>query len=126
MTEVYVVTTGQYEDYHIVGVYTEKEVADKIAALDADAEVETRLLDQKAYEIKQGFAPWEVMMAKDGVVIKAITGRKVNYERALAGVFGFNYSGHLGLEMFAKDREYAIRITDGLRKDLLANGDWPN
>ena len=60
MTEgsVYLVTVGSYSDYHVVGVYTDKHLADRLAQ-SLDVEVEVYPVNPKAHELNQGLTPWQ-------------------------------------------------------------------
>lgn len=62
----YVVTTGQYSDYSIVGIYSTKELAELAAATITDAnEIEEYELDIAADKLRQGFKPYRVTFDTD-------------------------------------------------------------
>lgn len=71
MTTIYVVTSGQYSDYSIRGVFTTKENAQAyINAFSAKYsefnDVEEYELDQWVDEISRGLIHWRVIMYRDG------------------------------------------------------------
>ncbi len=62
---VYLVTTGEYSDYRVVGVYTNEALAETAAGTmgaTADAEVKEMPLNPAADELNHGLGLWDVTM----------------------------------------------------------------
>jgi hypothetical protein len=64
MTSIYVLTEGDYSDYHIVGVYSTKELAEEAQTLYKDSQIEEYDLDNIP-EHPPGMKAWFVLI-RDG------------------------------------------------------------
>lgn len=63
---VYVVTSGEYSDYRVEGIYSTRELAELAAATITDAnEIEEYELDVAADKLRQGFNPYCVTFDTD-------------------------------------------------------------
>jgi hypothetical protein len=119
---IYVATDGDYSDFHIVGVYESKELAEEIRGVGCD--VEEWNLNTDIYERRQGLKRFGVCMDKDGN-----GARILDYwidPRSPEDVIREYYK--IGLratfEMWARDQEHAIKIANERRVQLIANGQW--
>ena len=59
MTSIYVLTEGSYSDYHVVGVYSTKELAEEAQSLFKDSQIEEYGLDNIP-EHPPGMTAWFV------------------------------------------------------------------
>ena len=125
--EVYVVTDGYYSDRHIVGIYTDKEMADRSMALEGrEAEVEVFTLNPSGEELRQGLTAFEIQMTRTGLVIKseAVAPSWIFNERVISPPrddFGVAF---LRTYVWAKDAEHAVKIANERRSRLIASNQW--
>jgi len=127
MKSVWVVEEGSYSDYHVVGVFSTKENADRIAEL-TDGYVNEWKIDPGIGELNQGREPYSVGMEKDGTVLYVsrniwsyslrITG-KPTVVRSCA-----NPEGVLSGITFATSEEHAVKIANEIREQRIAEGNW--
>mgnify|MGYP003674144367 FL=1 len=75
MTSIYVLTEGSYSDYHIIGVYSTKELAKEAQSLYQDSQIEEYDLDHIP-EHPPGMTAWYVSIS-DGK-LDDITTRQVS------------------------------------------------
>jgi hypothetical protein len=133
MTTVYVITSGEYSDYHIVAVCSNEEKADTLCDalnknLDSSSNrvmVEEYEIDEVADRVQQGFLPWRVVMERDGSSRVFRTGvptdnfhdLKIRHNRP---------SNTYWLEglVWAKDSEHAVKIANEKRSALIASNQW--
>ena len=54
-SKVYVVTAGEYSDYHIEKIFTSRDVANLYSMLDSDRRVETYEVDNVSVDTKKSF-----------------------------------------------------------------------
>jgi len=119
---IYVVTQGEYSDYHIKGVYESKELAEEIYGVGCDIEEWT--LNTDINEHRQGLKRFGVFMGKDGNDTRIL-----NYwihDRSPRDVIReYNKIGlRATFEMWARDESHAIKIANERRVQLIANGQW--
>ena len=125
MSKVYVVTEGCYSDYCIRGVFDDKELAlHFIAAFGNHADIEEWELNPHKKQLKKGYSPWFVRMAKDGTVIEThIEDSPYGFGEDPDDPF-FDVNQNLFVHVFARDREHAIKITNERRTVLIATERW--
>ncbi len=135
MTNIYVITSGDYSDYRIIGVYDDLEIAQKIENSMEGARDNYRL---ESYELNQlqdkwdsGRKPFEVEMVRSGdskvrisedftnmvelVLVdpgKQVFSNPVDTEKYLIG------------DVWAKDEQHAVKIVNEKRSLLIASGEW--
>lgn len=63
---IYVVTAGSYSDYGIVGVYTDKDLAETCAQIIDEGRVEEYEINPEADRLRQGLKHFRVSMEKNG------------------------------------------------------------
>ena len=126
---IYVLTSGEYSDYHINGVYSSRELAQ--AFIDAvegklypfgkrtysDYMIEEYNLDEYADELKRGYLLWFVRMKRDGLVLEAYEDERSYIMDHLSGDQNRDFVNRC----LAKDKEHAIKITNERRIQFLAN-----
>ena len=131
--KAYIITEGDYSDYHIIGVYSTKELAENANTL-FDGCIEEFELD-KTYDIPVGYKPFDVRMDKDGNNAEAksygcsseeslnrhvktrcyfYTRNAWNYKRKLEDC------EHFFCQCIAKDETTAIKIANEKRGIMLA------
>lgn len=124
MSTVWVLTAGEYSDYHLVGVYSTKEKADQISKLagrDCNNPFSV-VIDEGLDKIELGLNPFTIRMSKDGKVLSSHT--YFYWNDMLSDVrwcYGNMFDDSFDLEVWAKDLEHAIKIVNEKRIYLIAN-----
>ena len=141
MTAIYLVTSGCYSDYCVVGAYSTRELAEKyIATMKGSApwsdfnEIEEHELDEAKTELERGLIPYDVEMNRDGSVASckcADTTRKYGENGEpweLRGTWTVDYhaTGRFLLVSFvwAESEEHAVKVTNERRAMLIATNQW--
>lgn len=132
MDKVFIVTSGEYSDYHIEAVFSTREQAERWCDLFTSSkgyaadqpgveEWDLDLLGQRGDDLK----PYFGRMDKDGnssEVEKAI--RSYGF-REKCPEMGFDVKCKLYGYVWAKDEQHAIKILNEKRLTLLAENKWP-
>jgi len=140
---IWVVEQGSYSDYRVVGVFSTKENADKIAALlnvdspSDEATVDEWVFDPGIKELNAGKSLYFVQMQKDGTVERVqlrefssyelrSAGRAEMWRRSTAPAYrgGPNTFDVMWMTCWAKDETSAIKITNERRSEMIASGKW--
>jgi len=132
MKTVFVVTQGDYSDYHITGIYTKRELA-QAAVEHVEKEggyyspsIEEWIVDNGP-TIPHSYKLYTVGMQRDGSVFHSEEdtfggGLPDDEER-------FSYSWFpldgWSFKVVAKTMQHAIKIVNEKRIQLVANNDWP-
>ena len=126
---IFIVTQGDYSDYHICGVFTSEELAQKfidsfgIQKWDV-MRIEEYSLNPLEIELRKGYIPFFVRMSKEGECIE-ITVEDSCYGYTInADEFGFDIKLNLYYHVFAKDEQHAIKIVNEKRGQLIAMDRW--
>ena len=125
---MYVVTSGQYSDYGINGVFDSKELAELWVNTFKDSSydsfnIEEWDLNPHIKEIKKGCKPYFIRMDKMGNVIEVrIADSTYGFGDTLS--FSFDVRLNLYMNLFAKDEKHAIKICNDKRAELIATNKW--
>lgn len=128
-TTVYVVTDGEYSDYHICGIYSTKELAECSKELHRADNIEQYKLDD-FNKCPEGMVPWSVRIGANG---ETQWDGESGVERESLTYFNFDdlgawapYGDGLAVcfHMFARDEAHAIKIANERRAQLIASGEW--
>jgi hypothetical protein len=133
--KVWVVEHGEYSDYRVVGVFSSEEKAQLIANAISGSIVNEWTMDPAVDELRQGFHPFIVDMRQDGTVERCDKWEITPYEiagcvriwhRTQAPAYRDNPDKPdvLHAEVWAKDAEHAIKITNEHRTRMIATGEW--
>lgn len=124
MEKIYIVTKGEYSDYHICAIFSSKIKAEKYCqAITKEGSWSTPQIedyDLDEYDLKEGEHSWFVRMKKDGEVEEAYEDDSRSDEH------GFDINKNLYSHVFATSKEHAIKITNERRAQLIAQNDWPS
>lgn len=131
-TTAYIVTRGEYSDYHIVGVFSARDAAqsfiERITDRYDNPQIEEYILD--AILPPAGMDLWDIVMKRDGASVSAvINGDCFSWERGAIELVRLNrFDGEPHLEIlvqcFARDKEHAIKIANEKRAQIIAEGNW--
>jgi len=125
---IYVVTDGEYSDFHIEGVYESKELAEEVHGVGCD--IGEWNLNTDINERRQGLKRFNVMMLRDGSIHQVRDYWRNNREpldHKPADYFQFDKKVTLSIadfEMWAKDETHAIKIANERRVQLIASNQW--
>lgn len=122
---VFLVTRGDYSDYRVCAVFTEKALAEKyIDSFKGNSYNEFRIenytLNPYQYELKNDYKPFFLRMTKEGNCIE------INVKDSSSGfedegiVVGFDIHKNMYISIFAKDETHAIKIANEKRVQLIA------
>ena len=147
-TKVWVIESGEYSDYRVVGVFSSQENARQVAdAINAPSEgklyysdeatVAEWALDPAVHELRQGFTPFIVNMREDGTVERCdpldvsgyeLAGYVRMWRRTQAPAFRGNPDKPdlLLAHVWARDAKHAAKITNEHRARMIASGEWAN
>lgn len=133
MATVYLVTDGDYSDYHVLGVYSAKDKAEHAAKLYAvgDNRIEEYELDEMP-DAPPGMFRWQVDMDRGGNTI---------YTRHITVIVGYNDSDwrpgpgtgrrenrkdseYISFFVWARDESHAVKVANERRTRLIADGEW--
>jgi len=125
MTKIFVVTSGQYSDYGIAGIYSSKEKAEEAKKLfNADNGIAEWELDAVPKHEK-GTYYWSVEMDKEGNT------QNVELQDASHANKKWDWSPYGDAEkklvyfgVWAKDENHAVKIANEKRGMLIASGEW--
>lgn len=121
---VYVLTKGDYSDYHIIGVYSTRDEAEK-GVIEYDSEWGTPSIEEwdvdKHPAHPEGMLAYKVHMDRDG-----------NSEVHREGCDDFKgddwapYGDNqrVSFRMWARDEQHAVKIANERRMQQIASGQW--
>lgn len=135
---VWAIEEGAYSEYHIVGVFSTRENAERILAiLNADrqvalAELVEWPLDPCIEQLNAGLSQWRVIMLKDGSVEKT---------EHFGGAYGISADFQVSMRstwrhgdnpkpdcidpiVWATDESHAVKIVNEHRAAMIASGEW--
>lgn len=128
MTKVFMVSQGWYSDYHIVGIYSTRELADRAAVLfeGSDECVVKEVELDHLPEAPLGMLPYRVTMRRDGDVISVC--RESADAAHIPNVYVSDPAwtstareGHpMYAEMWATDEAHAVKIAGEWRSRMIA------
>ena len=133
---IWVVEHGEYSDYRVVGLFSTPENAQRVADL-VGGTVAAWPVDPRHDELNQGFTPWTVMMARDGVSKvtphEHISASDIEITREFGphiwpcGPYGGILAGRLCMvgTIWAKDGQGAVKRANEIRTKAIAEGRWP-
>lgn len=144
IAKVYVVTEGEYSSYHIVGVFSSQEKAEKFLEFQRHSdydewEIEEYEIDIFEPQVKKGLRFYHVVMDQDGnsrVELQNWPEHDSEYQgernwlmderdRPLE-TFGRRNTGRALLRVytFAKDEQHAVKIANEKRAQKIVSNEW--
>ena len=127
MTTVYVVYTADYDEWEIEGIWSTEELAKMHETLLGDeAGIDAYELDALQEVVERGLVPWWLYMAIDGSVKLEPQRQGLDAQSAAthARIIGRGTGSRLDCTCWAKTSEEATRITNIIRKEIVACGNW--
>jgi len=126
---VWAVEQGEYSDYRVLGVFSTRENAERVATLMScdwyEATVKEWPIDPGIDEMNAGYKQWTVTMDYDGTV--EWCGEDPSpYDATLAELTVWRRSKYvndvIGGNIWAKDAKHAIKIVNEKRLQWIADG----
>jgi hypothetical protein len=110
---IYILTEGSYSDYHIIGAYSTKELAEEAQSLYPDADIEEYGLDYIP-EHPPGMTAWSVYI-KDGEITNTYSTNPFDTNIPYESYSVSSHPKHKGIKcasfnIWAVDREHAEKI----------------
>jgi hypothetical protein len=120
--KVYVVTDGDYSDYHIVSVFSTGEKAKEfIEKMCKEGIIEEYDIDAYIEPLEKGYFPYFVRMTKEGEVLEC---RKYDCSYPDLDELDFDINKNMYTKCWAKDDGHAIKIAGERRRVILAEERW--
>lgn len=123
MSKIYVVTDGEYSDYHIIGVCSTPERASVVATLYGGT-VEEYELDRNVDLMEHGYRMFKVRMRDNGDTLEL---NEIDPAMETSGYLTKDRKdGELILSycVWAENPEHAAKIVNEKRAILIASGRW--
>lgn len=121
--KIYIVTDGIYSNYHVVGVYSTQEAAERAKVLYAsDNDIEEFELDAMPDTPNDRLYPYEVSIHKDGNVADVC--RLSVVESWYPDRWFRSFSNAVVFIIRAQDEKHAVKIANEKRAHLIASGEW--
>jgi hypothetical protein len=126
MPKVFLVTSGSYSDYHVVGVFSTRENAERVIN-DADksdydsAYIEEYDIDPTIDELNQGLTMYRVLMTVEGDT------KEIEKVEGISSVRSFSCTtvrNDLNMSVWAKDETHAVKIVNEKRLQRIAENNW--
>jgi hypothetical protein len=137
MSTIWAIEEGEYSDYHVVGVFTSKENAEKVLEkLKGEYNYPSLVewpLDPAVAELNQGLSQYLVWMLKDGSVERVeqrefssydLAGEVIVWKRSKAPYFKGEKPDVLTATVWAADDKHSIKIVNEKRIQMLALEQW--
>jgi hypothetical protein len=124
--KMYLVSSGQYSDYSVLGIYSTKEKADEAVAIyAADNDIEEWDVDDLPPHPPGEFR-WSITMLDNGDVASIS-----NYPAGLTYAplesyrpFWPSQKNRRVLILWARDKEHAVKIASEKRREMIVNDEW--
>lgn len=125
-TTIYVVTSGCYSDYRIQGVFSTRELAEKLAAhhKSNSGDVEEYVLDKKS--LPEGMFKYQVVFDREGNT-RVYQQAPSEEERTMPYGYtleGFKKDDTMQTHCWATDEAHAAKIANERRVQIIAEGRW--
>ena len=127
MDSVYLVTAGEYSDYHIIGAFSTEELAEKwIERYDESAGIEEYEVDELQPTLRPEYAPYHVDILMETADVVKVEKKEDSYagtdvETSSWLIGKHNQFKRLTVECWAKSEEHAAKIAMEQRSIRLAN-----
>lgn len=129
---IFLVTEGDYSDYHVVAAFSTREKAEKFAKKFVNPpEIEEYELDPVPERVyKDNMDLWYVQMAKDGKVWRSFKTQPYGEVDDSHFPDSIEVRGDPDIffcfNVWARDEDHAIKIANEKRTQYLANQMWKN
>ena len=130
MSKIYVITAGMCDDYDVVAVFSDKDVADRFVELNGFCEVGEYELDKMETQVKKGLVPWEVVIwlsdgevHNTGLVEFDLNDFRPDVVFHKDKGFTVEEESYLRVTCYAKNGEHAVKIAAEKRAEYITEKD---
>lgn len=124
--KIYSVSKGEYSDYRVMALYSNKEYAEEVCNRISGYSkyerpfVEEFTLDENLEILKKGYNIYFLRMDREG------NASEIEATDAIDNIWDWGFDIHNKLYMYvlAKDEKHAIKIVNDKRAELIANNEW--
>lgn len=125
MSKIYAVTAGQYSDYHIVALTTNKEIAEAKMRVSKEYDVRIEEYDDLQdftiiEESKKVKPKWEIEINVHGKIVSSKICTYSQDEELEEDIIRFTAGLHSFFYVFADDKEHAEKIASDRRAKAIA------
>jgi hypothetical protein len=118
---IYVVTEGEYSDYHIIHAFIDKEKAEACSAACRGSDIEE--YDSESLDMRGGLKEFVTEMDLDGNTTRIYCSRACHEASSEADYWGHAYPPRLHAVIHARDEQHATKIMNERRVAwILENG----
>lgn len=127
LKKVYLVTTGDYSDYRVVSVCSNKEQAEALSKHPPiNRDIEDFLIDQYRESVSAGRVLYFIEMLRSGDTIKCVIKDGSGFDFPDVGGIWVNdivkYQKGITGCFFGKDEQHAIKVANEFRLRMIAEG----
>ena len=130
---IYVVTEGDYSNYHICAVFDDKELAELYLS-HFGGEIEEWELNPLQKQLRQGRVVWHVQMNQEGgtsyfgvhATERDVPETDKMVPVRMSSLPDYRYAWHLEIECYAENKQHAIKIANERRTQIIALSLWPS
>jgi hypothetical protein len=119
----YIITTGNYSDYRILGVTDDKDLAEGFAEKFGGNIEKWKICDSKEFEPIKDKTRYEVIMAYDGKLLRVIDVPD-NDVKTTSQIINWDCKMRLEVCCWANDKKHAVKIANEIRAQTIAEGKW--
>ena len=125
---VFLVTRGDYSDYRVCAIFTDKKLAKKyinsFKITYDEFRIEPYKLNPFSKELNSNYKPFFLRMTKQGICTEInIKDSSYGFETDDLDI-GFDMHKNMYLSVFAKDEKHAVKIANEKRVQLIAENRW--
>ena len=127
--EIYLITAGEYSDYHIIAVFDNYRLAKNfVDSFKKDGyscdhpRIETWRLNPYKDQLDTKRKPFFVTIDKHGDTTRCE--KDVSYDGFGDNGISFTFDKKINVHCFAKDKQHAIKIANEKRTQILAINQW--
>jgi len=130
---VWVIEDGYYSDYHVIGVFSNEKNAKLVQKL-VGGDINKWPLNPCITKINNGLTKWQCLMLRNGDT-ESVEPVKLDQYNLVDKAYiwtrstvpanrGKNIHDVLSNTVWAKDVKHAIKITNEIRTQMIAEGQW--
>ena len=126
MSSVWVVEGGEYSDYHVIGIFSSKQNADRVAAMHpkvsySETEVNEWDLDPCVDKVNKGLHVFDITMEPNGDTRKCEPDDWTDCTELYVRGAGWYGGPCVQGRVWAKDKKHAVKIANEFRAQAIAN-----
>jgi hypothetical protein len=128
MNNVYVLTAGEYSGKSIVGIFSNKKLAEKMKEATDDAnEIEEFPIDDVPSKVLMGYKYYTIYMDRNGnskIYMQTPFSEYNKNQYYFTDDFNEEKTREIVFELWAKNEKQAIKMSNEYRAQIIANNLW--